>query len=105
MSTGVCEMEAPEVFELDADGVLQVRQPGDPAAAEAAVRACPTGALQLVDGLDLAQHLEPDPGRRRDLRGTAVPAAERSSAPSRRPRSRSAGVSGGRTMAVILIPG
>ena len=49
MSAGVCEMEAPEVFELDADGVLQVRQPTDLAAVETAVRACPTGALTLVD--------------------------------------------------------
>jgi ferredoxin len=51
MSSGVCEMEAPEVFELDADGVLQVGAEAvvDPAAVETAVRACPTGALQLVD--------------------------------------------------------
>jgi ferredoxin len=52
MSAGVCEMEAPEVFELDADGVLQVRQPADAADmtdVETAVRACPTGALQLID--------------------------------------------------------
>jgi ferredoxin len=52
MSAGVCEMEAPEVFELDADGVLQVRQPADVAdiaGVETAVRACPTGALQLID--------------------------------------------------------
>ena len=49
MSAGVCEMEAPEVFELDDDGVLQVRQPTDPAQVETAVRACPTGALQLLD--------------------------------------------------------
>jgi ferredoxin len=39
------------VFELDADGVLQVGAEAvvDPAAVETAVRACPTGALQLVD--------------------------------------------------------
>jgi ferredoxin len=49
MSTGVCELEAPEVFELDADGILQVRQPPDVATVETAVRACPTGALELVD--------------------------------------------------------
>ncbi len=49
MSAGVCEMEAPEVFELDADGVLQVRQPADVADVETAVRACPTGALRLID--------------------------------------------------------
>lgn len=49
MSAGVCEMEAPEVFELDADGVLQVHEPTEASAVETAVRACPTGALQLVD--------------------------------------------------------
>ena len=49
MGAGVCELEAPEVFELDADGVLQVHQPTDLTAVETAVRACPTGALQLVD--------------------------------------------------------
>ena len=49
MSAGVCEMEAPEVFELDADGVLQVHELTDLPAVETAVRACPTGALQLVD--------------------------------------------------------
>ncbi|MGY5882824.1 ferredoxin [Modestobacter lacusdianchii] len=49
MSAGVCELEAPEVFELDADGRLQVGEPTDLAAVETAVRACPTGALQLLD--------------------------------------------------------
>ena len=49
MGAGVCEMEAPEVFELDADGVLQVHEITDVTAVETAVRACPTGALQLVD--------------------------------------------------------
>jgi ferredoxin len=49
MSSGVCEMAAPEVFELDDDGVLQVRQPADLPDVETAVRACPTGALDLVD--------------------------------------------------------
>jgi len=49
MSAGVCEMEAPEVFELDADGVLQVRELTDLATVQTAVRACPTGALRLVD--------------------------------------------------------
>jgi len=33
----------------DLDGVLQVRQPAGGTAVETAVRACPTGALQLVD--------------------------------------------------------
>ena len=49
MSAGVCEMEAPEVFELDADGVLQVRELTDLATVQTAVRACPTGAHRLVD--------------------------------------------------------
>ena len=49
MGAGVCELEAPEVFELDADGVLQVRELVDLPAVETAVRACPTGALQLID--------------------------------------------------------
>jgi ferredoxin len=49
MSSGVCEMEAPEVFELDPDGVLHVRELVDLGAVETAVRACPTGALELID--------------------------------------------------------
>jgi ferredoxin len=49
MGSGVCEMVAPEVFELDDDGVLQVRQPADVSQVETAVRACPTGALAEVD--------------------------------------------------------
>jgi ferredoxin len=49
LSAGVCEMEAPEVFELDAGGVVQVRRPADVSAVATAVRARPTGALQLVD--------------------------------------------------------
>jgi ferredoxin len=48
MSAGVCEVTAPEVFELDDDGVLVVREPTDLAAVEAAVRACPTGALSIT---------------------------------------------------------
>ena len=49
MSSGVCEAEAPEVFELDDDGVLQVHAVTDLPAVETAVRACPTGALTLLD--------------------------------------------------------
>ena len=50
MSAGVCEMQAPEVFELDAEGVVQViGEPSDLAAVEDAVAACPTGALGLAD--------------------------------------------------------
>ncbi|WP_409331030.1 ferredoxin [Trujillonella humicola] len=49
LASGVCEVTAPDVFELDDDGVLRVRQPapGDPAVEEA-VRACPSGALALA---------------------------------------------------------
>ncbi|MCZ2838705.1 ferredoxin [Modestobacter sp. VKM Ac-2985] len=49
MSAGVCEVEAPEVFELDTAGRLQVGEPTDLTAVETAVRACPTGALSLVE--------------------------------------------------------
>jgi ferredoxin len=49
MSSGVCEMEAPETFELDADGLLRIGEVTDVEAVATAVRACPTGALQLVD--------------------------------------------------------
>ena len=51
ISSGVCEHVAPEVFELDDDGVLRVlrAEPADPTAAAEAVRGCPSGALTLVD--------------------------------------------------------
>ena len=49
VGSGVCESLAPEVFELDDDGVLQVHELTDLAAVETAVRACPTGALRLTD--------------------------------------------------------
>ena len=49
MSSGMCEVTAPEVFELDDDGVLQVGEVSDLPAVHAAVRACPTGALALSD--------------------------------------------------------
>ena len=49
ISSGVCEHVAPQVFELDDDGVLRVLEPAsaDPAAVEEAVRGCPSGALSL----------------------------------------------------------
>ena len=52
-STGGCEALAPAVFEVGDDGVLVVLQP-EPAPADlpdvrAAVGACPTRALSLVD--------------------------------------------------------
>ena len=48
ISSGICEHVAPEVFELDDDGVLRVL-PGepDPDAVAEAVRQCPSGALRL----------------------------------------------------------
>jgi ferredoxin len=51
---GVCEAEAPELFEVHDDGSLIVHDetPGEEhrAACEAAVAACPTEALRLVEG-------------------------------------------------------
>ena len=49
MGAGVCEAQAPEVFQLDDDGVLQVGELVDLPAVRTAVRACPTGALRLID--------------------------------------------------------
>jgi ferredoxin len=50
---GMCEAEAPDLFEVQDDGSLTVLndQPGagDLEAAEAAVMACPTEALTLVE--------------------------------------------------------
>jgi ferredoxin len=49
ISSGGCEMVAPQVFELDDEGTVHVRQPGpaDLPAVQIAVRACPSGALSL----------------------------------------------------------
>jgi ferredoxin len=49
ISSGGCEMVAPQVFELDDEGTVHVRQPGaaDLPAVQVAVRACPSGALSL----------------------------------------------------------
>jgi sterol 14-demethylase len=50
---GVCENEAPDVFEVSKDAVLTVRQASPPAserqAVEAAVKYCPTHALTIVE--------------------------------------------------------
>lgn len=50
---GMCEAEAPEQFEVQDDGSLTVLDgtPSEPyrAACEAAVIACPTEALRLVE--------------------------------------------------------
>ena len=50
---GMCEAEAPDLFEVQDDGSLSVlnERPGDDqlAAAQAAVDACPTEALSLVE--------------------------------------------------------
>jgi ferredoxin len=53
VGSGSCEMLAPDVFEVDDEGVLAVleAEPGDddvPAVRDA-VQACPTRALTLVD--------------------------------------------------------
>jgi ferredoxin len=52
-STGMCEAEAPEVFEVGEDGVLHVLVAEPPAELQEAVRravaACPTGALSLAE--------------------------------------------------------
>lgn len=51
VGSGACEALAPDVFEVDDDGVLVVHraQPSDDELGdvEAAVRACPTRALSL----------------------------------------------------------
>jgi ferredoxin len=53
VGSGTCEMLAPDVFEVDDDGVLAVLVPEprghDVAAVRDAVQACPTRALTLVD--------------------------------------------------------
>lgn len=53
VSTGACMQAAPEVFEVRSDGYMYVlREEPDEAmrsAVEAAVAACPTGALSLAD--------------------------------------------------------
>jgi len=50
---GMCEAEAPELFEVQDDGSLTVldETPGEDqrAAAEAAVESCPTEALSIVE--------------------------------------------------------
>lgn len=51
-STGMCESVAPELFEIDDDGALQVLQPeladAQVERAREAARACPTRALRVV---------------------------------------------------------
>ena len=53
-STGGCEALAPDVFEIGDDGELVVRRPEpderDLPDVRAAVAACPTRALSLVEG-------------------------------------------------------
>lgn len=48
---GMCEAEAPELFEVQDDGTLRILtdrpEPACRAVAEAAVEACPTEALRL----------------------------------------------------------
>ena len=49
VGAGQCELLAPEVFEVDDDGAVQVLQqePDDEAAVRDAVSQCPTGAIAL----------------------------------------------------------
>jgi sterol 14alpha-demethylase len=48
---GVCESEAPGVFEVSKDGVLTIvhESPDDRRSVEAAVKYCPTHALSIVE--------------------------------------------------------
>lgn len=48
---GVCESEAPGVFEVSKDAVLTIldETPADRRAVEAAVKYCPTHALTIVE--------------------------------------------------------
>lgn len=50
---GVCESEAPAVFEVSKDGVLTVHKASPPdgerSRVEAAVKYCPTHALTIVE--------------------------------------------------------
>ena len=51
--SGMCESVAPDLFEIDDDGDLQVLQPEPPVAlldlARQAARSCPTRALTVVE--------------------------------------------------------
>ena len=53
VGSGSCEMLAPDVFEVDDEGILAVLEPepgdDDVPAVRDAVQACPTRALTLVD--------------------------------------------------------
>jgi ferredoxin len=53
VGSGTCEMLAPDLFEVSADGIVAMLRPDlgsdDVDPAEEAVRACPTQALDLVD--------------------------------------------------------
>lgn len=53
VGSGTCEALAPEVFEVDDDGVLAVLLPTPPddllPVVREAVQACPTRALALID--------------------------------------------------------
>ncbi len=48
----MCELEAPDVFEVPKRGKVVVldEHPDDRAAVEAAVRYCPTQALRIIEG-------------------------------------------------------
>ncbi|MGH1369513.1 MAG: ferredoxin [Maritimibacter sp.] len=51
-SLGQCEFEAPEVFQINDAGKLEVADAPAPSqrnAVEEAVRRCPTGAISIID--------------------------------------------------------
>ncbi len=50
VGSGQCELLAPEVFEVDDDGVVHLLQaePDDEDAVRQAAQLCPTGALSLA---------------------------------------------------------
>lgn len=59
LGVGMCEATAPDLFEIDDEGVLQLLDPvpaseADAQLAHRAVESCPTQALSLVDVEDLA---------------------------------------------------
>ncbi|WP_370290807.1 ferredoxin [Nocardioides sp.] len=52
-SAGMCESFAPDIFEVDDDGLLVIHDETPPPSAEASVRtavaSCPTAALSLAE--------------------------------------------------------
>ena len=46
---GVCEIDAPGLFEVDADGIAVAPADTDSDAVLAAARGCPMGAITIID--------------------------------------------------------